>query len=77
MEAQGVGQMIDHASLKEEKFGDDAGCSFRFKDDHSIGMTWTRTRGDDFLTVQCMHPDSGDADADATCLQLVAALKAQ
>jgi hypothetical protein len=72
-----MGGDIDRASLVAEQFGTDTGCSFHFKDDKEVGMSWIRMRGARFFTLQCLHGKSGDADADATCTRLAAALKAQ
>jgi len=75
--AQGSEIKIDKSTVATETFGTDSGCSYHFRDESSVGMSWMRMHGGKFFTLQCLHESRGDADADAVCARLAAALKAQ
>jgi hypothetical protein len=75
--AQGTEIKIDKSTVVSETFGADSGCSYHFRDESSVGQSWMRMHGGKFFTLQCLHESRGDADADAVCTRLAAALKAQ
>lgn len=70
------GPKIDASTARERTFGPDRGCSFYFTDGPSVeGRMFLRFRGAKFITLQCMRPAKGDANADATCEALATQLE--
>jgi hypothetical protein len=77
MAAQSSAIKIDTTSEVAVPFGKDDGCTYQFKTDDIIGTAWLRLQGMRFFMIQCLHPEKGDADADATCKHLIDVLQKQ
>lgn len=71
------GFVIDKATLLHKDYGAEKGCGFAISDDTYGGKMHLRFRGGKFLTIQCMRPKAGDADADEACESFALALNKQ
>ena len=67
---------IDVKSFTAKPVGSDELCAFRMKDGDLAGEGHVRMHGKAYVTLQCLRPQSGDADLDAMCARFAASLAA-